>query len=412
VIGVTQVNYLDKQRQLALIIFVTICITYFAEHFLRSTASALTPVLIQELGITRGAMGLLITGYFLIYGIMQFPAGILADILGPRRSIIWFTALTILGGILFWASYRYDLLFAAQFIMGIGTSVFYINALTLVTRWFPSNKKATAVGILSATSGVGAFTSYLGFPLAIELWGNWRILYLLMLGVLSVNWVMNYIFIKNSPNENPQNKSQRINIVESFKYTFSERRLYPLFFGYMMMGLNYILFQWANQYLIEAKHLTYVQAGLVTSIGTVAGFIGCIAFGALSDKIRQRRLPVVAFIGVYTVLLACLIALPAGLSVVVYAGLWSFLSLSGSTWVLFPSMVGEVVPVARASMGFAVMNGLMMIISSLSTPIYGSLVDVTGSFFIPTILSLGFSLLDFLVLFRFLKETYGKVVNE
>ena len=262
---------------MALTIFFTIFITYFVENFLRTTASALTPVLIQELGITRGAMGFLITGYFLIYGIMQFPAGALTDILGPRKSIIWFTAFTIFGGALFWVSYKYELLFAAQFIMGVGTSVFYVNAITLVTRWFPSNRKATAVGILSACSGLGAFTSYLGFPLSIVIWGNWRILYLGMLGVLSINWLMNYVFIKDSPLEASPKSKPRGNIIEAYIQTLKDRRLYPLFFGYIMMGLNFVLFQWANQYLIEAKQLTYVQAGLVTSLGTVAGFIGCIA---------------------------------------------------------------------------------------------------------------------------------------
>jgi sugar phosphate permease len=76
---------LEKQRRLALTILAAVCLTYFVENFLRSAASALTPVLIVELGISRGAMGLLITGYFLIYGIMQLPASILADALGPRK---------------------------------------------------------------------------------------------------------------------------------------------------------------------------------------------------------------------------------------------------------------------------------------------------------------------------------------
>jgi len=380
------------------------------ENFLRTTASALTPVLIQELGITRGAMGLLITGYFLIYGIMQFPAGVLTDTLGPRRSIIWFTALTILGGTLFWLSYRYELLFAAQFIMGVGTSVFYINAITLVTRWFPPNRKATAIGILSASSGIGAFASYMGFPFAIVLWGNWRILYLGMLGVLSINWLMNYVFIKNSPIEIPSTSKPRGSVVSSFNQTLKDKRLHPLFFGYVMMGMNFILFQWANQYLIEAKQLTYIQAGMVTSIGTVAGFVGCVALGALSDKLKKRRLPIIAFLGVYTFLLGCLIFSPGGLPVVVYAGLWGSMSLCGSTWVLFPSMIGEIVPPERASMGFGAMNGLTMILSSLSTPIYGSLVDLTGSFFIPTMISLGLSVFNFIVLYLFLRETYGNTV--
>jgi len=398
---------LDKLRRAAITILFTICITYFVENFLRTTASALTPILIQELEITRGAMGLLITGYFLIHGVMQFPAGILADILGPRRSIIWFTAITILGGALFWASYSYELLFAAQFIMGVGTSVFYINAITLVTRWFPSNRKATAVGVLSAISGIGAFASYMGFPLSIALLGSWRILFLAMLGILSINWLMNWAIIKDSPIDLPTKSRPRGSIVEAFKGTLRDKRLYPLIFGYIMMGLNFILFQWANQYLIESKQLTYVQAGLVTSLGTVAGFIGCVVLGVLSDRLHRRRLPVIAFLGAYTVLLGCLIALPGGLPVVVYAGLWGTMSLCGSTWVLFPSMVGEVVTPEKASMGLGVMVGLMMIISSLSTPLYGSLVDVTGSFFIPTVISLGLCTLDFIVLYIYLRETYG-----
>jgi hypothetical protein len=75
-------------------------------------------------------------------------------------------------------------------------------------------------------------------------------------------------------------------------------------------------------------------------------------------------------------------------------------------------MVGELVPQEKANMGFGVMNGLMMIISSVSTPIYGSLVDATGSFLIPTIISLGFSVFSFIVLSIFLRESYGNVAKE
>ena len=190
---------MDRQRQIGLFIIATISVTYLIENFLRSAASALTPVLIDELSISRGAMGFLITGYFLIYGVMQFPAGFLANILGPRKSIVGFTALTCVGSVLFWASYRYELLFAAQFIMGVGTSVFYINAVTLISRWFPVNRRATAIGVLSASSGIGAFASYMGLPLAVTLWGNWRTLYLVMLVVLVVNWGMNFFILKDGP---------------------------------------------------------------------------------------------------------------------------------------------------------------------------------------------------------------------
>lgn len=403
---------MEKQRRLAKIILATICVTYFVENFLRSAASALTPVLIQELGISRGAMGFLITGYFLIYGIMQFPAGVLTDVLGPRKSIVWFTALTIVGGVLFWLSYRYELLFAAQFIMGIGTSVFYINAITIIGRWFPPERKATAIGVLSASTGIGAFASYMGFPLATVVWGSWRTLYFVMLGVLVINWVMNLLVLKDFPETAIQTLQTRQNILSSIKETLMDRRLYPLIFGYIMLGLNFTLFSWANQFLIETKKLTYVESGMVTSLGTVAGFIGCLAIGILSDRIRKRRLPIIFFLGVYTLLLAGLIVIPAGYPIATYAGIWGIMSLCGSIWVLFPSMVVEVVPPRKASIGFGTMNGLTMIFSSLATPIYGSLVDMTGSFFVPTIISLGLGVFTLIILFIFLKETYGNANRE
>ena len=85
------------QRNYAYVLLVTICVTYFVENFLRSAAGALTPILIKELGISHGSMGLLISAFFFVYGVMQIPSGILSDALGARRTIVGFTALTAAG---------------------------------------------------------------------------------------------------------------------------------------------------------------------------------------------------------------------------------------------------------------------------------------------------------------------------
>jgi MFS family permease len=408
------VNILDKQRQFALTILATISITYLVENFLRSAASALTPVLIQELGISRGSMGLLITAYYLIYGIMQFPSGVLADVLGPRRSIIGFTAITCIGSILFWMSYRYELLFAAQFTMGIGTSVFYINAITLIGRWFPPERKATAIGILSASMGVGAFASFMGLPLAATLWGNWRSLYLAMLGILVINWVMNFFILKDSPNIIKSNFTQkkRRNILRSFKEAFSDHRFHPPLLGYMMMCFIFALYSWINQFLIEEKGLTYIEAGTVSSIGTVAGFIGCLLIGVISDRLRKRKLPLLLFYGINLLLLCGIILVPAKLPVAVYAAIWFGMGICGSIWILFFSMVSEVLPPEIVGIGLGLLNGLGNIFSSLITPIYGSLVDITGSYYTPNIISLGLGVVTLVILIIYMKETYGATIKE
>ena len=398
---------MDRQRQIGLFILATISVTYLIENFLRSAASALTPVLIDELSISRGAMGFLITGYFLIYGVMQFPAGFLANILGPRKSIVGFTALTCVGSVLFWASYRYELLFAAQFIMGVGTSVFYINAVTLISRWFPVNRRATAIGVLSASSGVGAFASYMGLPLAVTLWGNWRTLYLVMIVVLVVNWGMNFFILKDGPQSLETPPKTGLNIKGSISKVLHTRNFYPPLIGFTMTGFTFVIYNWINQLLIEDKGLTYIEAGTVSSLGTVAGFIGCLLIGIISDKLKRRKLPVIFFLSINLLLLCGLIFLPSNLSVAVYAAVWFAMGICGSIWILFFSIVSEVLPLEVAGIGLGVMNGLSTILSSLATPIYGSLVDIIGSYFIPNLICLGLGILTVITLVMIMKETYG-----
>jgi len=401
---------LEKPRQVMLIL-ATLCVTYFVENFLRSSAAALSPLLIKELGISLGEMGLLITAFFLIYGIMQFPSGILSDVLGPRKVILWFTVLTCAGSLLFWLSYRYEMMFLAQFIMGIGTSVFYINAVTTITHWFPPERKATAIGILSASSGIGAFLCYMGFPLAETYLGNWRILYIVVVAILFLNWGTNFLFLKDAPPDFSQTQSARPKIIESFKEVLADRRFFTIFVVYALLAFGGILNNWINPFLISVKGLTYVEAGVVSSLGTVAGFIGCIAIGVLSDRLRSRRKPIIMFTCANFLLFALMIFTPAGLNFAAYAAIWGGMCLCGSIWVIFFSMGGEILPTGKAGIGLGLMNGLSVILGSLLAPLYGSLVDTTGSYFIPNIISLGLSLLTVLVIIVFAKETYGGLIT-
>ena len=245
---------MEKRNWFALIILATISITYFVENFLRTAASALTPVLIVELGINKGTMGLLISAYFLIYGLMQIPAGIFTDLMGPRKTILVFTMLTVIGVFLFLLSYSLELLYVAQFTIGIGCSVFYINAISLITKWFPAERKATAIGILSASSGLGNFTSYMGFPLANQLFGGWRNLYFIVALILVANYAMNFFILRDSPNGNGGIHPQtRKNILSGFAGVMRDRRIYPFLIGYILLSFSWVFMIWMPQFLVDAK---------------------------------------------------------------------------------------------------------------------------------------------------------------
>ena len=404
---------MENKRIYPFILLTAICITYFVENFLRSAAGALAPILIEELSISHGAMGMLISAYFFVYGVMQVPSGLLSDRLGARRTIILFTMLTIVGTFLFWASTTYNMLFVAQFLVGIGCSTFYINAVKLVSTWFPSDKKATAIGILSASSGLGNTVSYMGFPIAVASLGGWRTLYLWMSVILVANWIMNIFIIKDQENilinaprkENPS-------IINSILSTIKDSRLWPFLLGYTLSSMSWVFMNWITQYLIDTRGFTYIQVGQIASAGTIAGIPGCIAVAAISDRLKKRKTTLIGFSILYAAVLVAIINLPGSMGVPVFALLNFILNFTGSFWVLYFSMIPETLPPSKASVGLGLVNGIGTIGFSIIAPVYGGLVDLTGSYASSNLMIQGGALLMPVIFYFFVKECYGGITKD
>ena len=394
----------DKASRFALILLVTLCITYIVENFLRSAAGALTPVLINELGITHGAMGLLTTAFFLVYGLMQIPAGLLGNTFGPRKTIIWSTAVTVIGVFLFWINHSYIVLFIAQFLVGIGSSTFYINSVKLMLEWFPRSWKATAVGIMSASSGIGNTLAYMGFPLVYEMYGDWRAFYIAFGIILLVNWVMNLFLLKD---KNPSNGNLKVGeMMNSVVAVFKNKEMRPYIIAYTFRSTNFVFGVWITQFLIDTKGFTYVQAGQINSVGTLSAIIGCIVVAAISDRMRKRKAPLLFFAFATFAANGLLILLPAGTSIVVFSAVNAVMYITVGYWVLFFSMVPEVLPPELSGIGLGTINAVCTLGISVLSPIYGGLVDLTGGYMASNLLMLLGALLVPVLMLR-VKDPYG-----
>ncbi len=400
---------MEKSRHYALILLTSICVTYFIENFLRMAAGALTPILIEELNLSHGAMGLLISAYFFVYGVMQVPSGILSDRFGARKTILFFTAITVVGIFLFWWSQSYNLLFVAQLLIGIGCSTFYINAVKLVTTWFPANRKATAIGILSASSGLGNFVSYMGFPIAVERFGSWRPLYLVMSLILVVNWVMNIFILKDKETPGTTSVQGHPSIIGGIQRTLRDKRLYPFLAGYALSTTAWVFMNWMPQFLIDVRGMTYIEVGQIASVGTIAGIPGCILVSAISDRLKKRKTPLLGFSILATIILIVFLNLPAGAPVYVFAGLNFLMGFAYSYWVLYFSMIPETLPPDKAAVGLGIVNGLGTIGFSVFAPLYGYFVDITGSYTVSNTLIQLLSLLMPVIFYLFIEECYGGI---
>jgi predicted MFS family arabinose efflux permease len=405
--GIPVVDVGERGRY-AVVILAVLILTYFTENFLRSAPSALSPILIEELGLSYGMMGILFSSYFFLYALMQVPSGILSGVLGPRRTIVTFTLITVAGTLLFYVARDFRLLILAQLIIGFGSSVFYINAVRLTSEWFPPEKRVSAIGLLSASSGLGNFAAYMGFPLAITFIGGWRPLFLYC-GVLMVaSFVAIVIFLKENPDaENNNRGNGGAPLMSLVKAAFMDRRIYPFIAGFVFMSFTWVLLTWLPQFLIDTRGLTYMDVGIISSAGTIMGIPGCILIASISDRLKKRKLPLVAFSALSALFVALLLVVGPGTPVIVYAVLVGGIGFCQSIWVLFFPMIGETLPHETSGIAQGLVNGIGTLGFSIMSPIYGALVDATGGYGPSNTIVIAVSMLTTLMFVFFTTETYG-----
>jgi len=196
-------------------------------------------------------------------------------------------------------------------------------------------------------------------------------------------------------------------ILRTLMATVTDVRLLPFIAGYVLASFSWVFLSWMPQYLIDTKGFTYVDAGMVASVGSIASIPGCIVVAAVSDTLRRRKMPIVAFSTAYTVLLFLLLGLPRGLPLALYLAVSFGLTFTVSFWVLFFSMVPETLPPERAGVGLGLLNGLGTIGFSIVAPVYGGLVDATGGYGASSLMLMGGAVVMTLIFAVFLRECYG-----
>ena len=74
---------------------------YLLSYLYRTVNAVISPELTRELDLAAGSLGFLTSAYFLAFGAMQIPVGMLLDRYGPRRVEPVLLAIAACGALLF-----------------------------------------------------------------------------------------------------------------------------------------------------------------------------------------------------------------------------------------------------------------------------------------------------------------------
>lgn len=245
-------------------VFVAFAAAYFCSALVRAITATLSPVLTQEFSLQARDLGLLAGGYFLGFAAMQLPLGTWLDRYGPKRVILCFLSVSVVGCLAFSASTGFSGLLASRVLVGMGVSACLMAPLTGFRRWYEPGAVLRANSWMLMTGSLGMLASTLPVQWLMPVTG-WRpmfwmlaamiLLAMVALAVLVPVWRLDAAAGEPSVEPAPSEPAGYAAIWRSAYF----RRMSPLaFFNYG--GLVAIQTLWAGPWMVKVSGYTPLEA--------------------------------------------------------------------------------------------------------------------------------------------------------
>ncbi|MGD8836283.1 MAG: MFS transporter, partial [Desulfobacteraceae bacterium] len=238
--------------------------------------------------------------FMLVYLAVCIPASYVIDTWGIRRGIGLGAVLTGLFGMikgLF--PDDYTLVVIAQVGLAVAQP-FILNAATKVAgQWFPLTERALAVGIATLAQFVGIIIVMVATPLMMTRTpdnGYDLSAMLMTYGLISVVGTVLVIFLLKEKPPTPPHADQEasMGVFQGIGHIARQRDMrfvFPIFF--LGLGIFNAISTCIDQ-ICALKGLTMDQTGHVGGIMLLAGLVGAVILPLLSDKLRKRKVFIVA----------------------------------------------------------------------------------------------------------------------
>lgn len=416
------------------VIFWTMAVAYVVVYFHRLSPAVVALDLQETFGATGGFMGLMASAYFYPYAIMQLPAGLLSDSLGPRKTVTWFLILAAAGSALFGLAPNMEFAVVARAIVGLGVSMVFIPTMKLLSHWFRGHEFAIMVSIVNVMGGVGALTA--AGPLAMMTgWVGWRASFELIGAVTLLMAIMVWLFVRNKPEDmgwpsivqmdrpgqTTSGAAQPIRLWEGAKTVVRDRYFWPVAIWFFFTLGVFFSFGglWAGPYLMNVYGLTKSQAGSILNMIAVGLIVGSPLLSVLSDRVFKSRKKVLAL---SSVVLVCLMAFlnfyPKGLPHYGLYFIMLLLSVTSSAIVVIAfTTTKEMFPIQIAGTSVGTVNLFPFLGGAVFQPFIGWILDmfprnVSGGYsleaFKAALLVLMIASIIGLIATFFMKETFPK----
>lgn len=269
------------------------CISFF-NYADRQAISSVFPLLEKELGLSMVQLGLLGSAFAWVYGLSGFFAGFVVDRISRKKAI--------LGGLYVWSlicmstawARTFNSLFALRAAEGLGETIYYPAAVSLVSDYHGKTTRSRALGIhqtsvYGGTIAGGFFAGLIG-----EHYGwRWSFIVFGGLGVL-LGFVLNRFLQepKRGQSDLAENESTSasLNLPQFFQLLRRTPTMWCLMGAFICSNfVAVVLLTWMPKFLYDRFHMGLAVAGLTATIFVqLASVLGSLVGGWLADTLRTK----------------------------------------------------------------------------------------------------------------------------
>jgi MFS transporter, ACS family, D-galactonate transporter len=310
-----------KRLIIMALMFVTVVINYLD----RSNLSIAAPELFHELAIDPVHAGFVFSAFGWTYALMQIPGGWLVDRVSPRilyasALILWSLATVMLG-----LAASFIALFALRLVVGALEAPAYPINNRVVTTWFPTRERASAIGVY--TSGQFFGLAFLTPALTwLQARFGWHMIFV-STGLAGIAWGILWFAIYREPRAFRGINKAEIDLIREggglvdigstkkatqkthaavfwhdLALVLSRRKLWGVYIGQFALNATpWFFLTWFPTYLVKYHGLDLVKSGFLASLPFLAAFLGVVLSGLFSDWLFRkgasqgaaRKLPII-----------------------------------------------------------------------------------------------------------------------
>ena len=358
------------------------------------------PSLERELALQPAAAGILLSAFSWTYFLAQVPAGIVLDRVSVRvmyaGSLLVWSLVTMLPAV---AGGLRSLL-GLRLLLGIAEAPCFPANNTILAKWFPSRERARAVSFYTAAEYVG-----LSFLSPLLYWGlsvaGWRSLFAVA-GLLGIGYSAFFAHRYRDPQHDDSVSAAELEHIAAggglsrpvapapvslaaLGTLIAHRQIWGLCLGQFAVHSTLTFFlTWFPSYLITARHVGWLQAGVFTMLPYAAAFCGVLMAGWWSDRMLAqgrslslaRKTPVITGLVFATIIITANWVDSNALIVLILAVAFFAQGMSGSSW----AVISENAPPQQLGLVGGLFNASGNLAGIVTPIVIGALVQATHSF--------------------------------